>query len=313
MIKLAIVLPCFNEEEVLEGSALKIKSVLEELVSKLKISPDSFALFVNDGSHDSTWSIICSLHERDSQFKGLNLAHNVGHQYAILAGMMVAKDLSDAVVTIDVDLQDDTSAIEKMVDEYALGNDVVYGVKVSRDADPFMKRFTASAFYKLQSVMGAEIINNHADFRLMSRRALEFLSYYQERNVYLRGLVPMLGLKSSIVDDVISERKTGKSKYTLSKMINLAIDGITSFSIRPIMMIVPLGLIFVIISMIIMIHVLYSYIVGNVVPGWSSLMISVWFVGGMCLMAMGIIGLYIGRIYTEVKHRPLYIIQDKLV
>lgn len=313
MIRLAIVLPCYNEEEVLEISSQRLKDVLKDLESKQKISSDSFALFVNDGSHDSTWSIICSLHERDSQFKGLNLAHNVGHQYAILAGMMVAKDLSDAVVTIDVDLQDDTNAIEKMVDEYALGNDVVYGVKVSRDADPFMKRFTASAFYKLQSVMGAEIIYNHADFRLMSKRALEYLSCYQERNVYLRGLIPMLGLRSSKVDDIISERKVGKSKYTFPRMLNLAIDGITSFSIKPIMMIAPIGLIFIIISIIIMIHVIYSYLVDSVVPGWSSLMISVWFVGGVCLLAMGTIGVYIGRIYTEVKHRPLYIIQEKLV
>ena len=200
-----------------------------------------------------------------------------------------------------------------MIDDYEQGNEIVYGVKVSRKADPVLKRFTATAFYKLQSTMGAEIIYNHADFRLMSKRALDYLAQYQERNVYLRGLIPMLGLKSSKVDDIISERKAGQSKYTLSKMLNLAIDGITSFSIKPIMMIVPIGFIFIIISIIIMIHVLYEYIVGNVVPGWASLMISIWFVGGVCLMAMGIIGIYIGKGYIEVKRRPLYLIQDSLL
>ena len=313
MIKLAIVLPCYNEEDVLENSALRLKGIFEDLVSKKKISPDSFVLFVNDGSHDSTWDIITLLHQKSNLFKGLNLAHNVGHQNAILAGMMTAKDISDAVITIDADLQDDVSVIEKMIDDYEQGNEIVYGVKVSRKADPVLKRFTATAFYKLQSTMGAEIIYNHADFRLMSKRALDYLAQYQERNVYLRGLIPMLGLKSSKVDDIISERKAGQSKYTLSKMLNLAIDGITSFSIKPIMMIVPIGFIFIIISIIIMIHVLYEYIVGNVVPGWASLMISIWFVGGVCLMAMGIIGIYIGKGYIEVKRRPLYLIPDSLL
>ena len=312
MITLAIVLPCYNEEEILDNSANRLQGIFEDLRIKDKISSDSFILFVNDGSKDSTWDIICHLHAQNDSIKGLNLASNVGHQNAILAGMMAAKDKCDAVITMDADLQDDVNMIEKMVDYYCLGNEVVYGVKVSRKSDPFLKRITAIGFYKLQSMMGAKIVYNHADFRLISSHALSILSQYHERNIYLRGLIPMLELKSSTVDDVIGERLSGQSKYTLSKMMNLAIDGITSFSIKPIMMVFSVGLIFLIISLIIMTHALYCYLIGDVVPGWSSLIISIWFVSGINLMCMGIIGVYIGKLYIEVKHRPRYIVKNEL-
>lgn len=312
MITLAIVLPCYNEEEILDNSANRLQGIFEDLRTKDKISSDSFILFVNDGSKDSTWDIICHLHAQNDSIKGLNLASNVGHQNAILAGMMAAKDKCDAVITMDADLQDDVNMIEKMVDDYCLGNEVVYGVKVSRKSDPFLKRITAIGFYKLQSMMGAKIVYNHADFRLISSHALSILSQYHERNIYLRGLIPMLGLKSSTVDDVIGERLSGQSKYTLSKMMNLAIDGITSFSIKPIMMVFSVGLIFLIISLIIMTHALYCYLIGDVVPGWSSLIISIWFVSGINLMCMGIIGVYIGKLYIEVKPRPRYIVKNEL-
>ena len=245
MIKLAIVSPCYNEEEVLEQSAARLTALFDELVGKEKISADSFVLFVNDGSKDRTWNIIKKLHKENPYVKGMNLARNVGHQSAIMAGMMTAKDWSDAVVTIDADLQDDLNAIEEMIDAYTAGYDVVYGVKVSRQADPLLKRLSATAFYKLQRRMGVESIYNHADFRFLSRRVLEQLSHYQERNLYLRGIIPLLGFPSTTVDDVIRERTAGSSKYTLRKMLGLALDGITSFSVKPIYGIVYLGIIFV--------------------------------------------------------------------
>ena len=306
MIKLAIVSPCYNEEEVLEQSAACLTALFDELVGKEKISADSFVLFVNDGSKDRTWNIIKKLHKENPYVKGMNLARNVGHQSAIMAGMMTAKDWSDAVVTIDADLQDDLNAIEEMIDAYTAGYDVVYGVKVSRQADPLLKRLSATAFYKLQRRMGVESIYNHADFRFLSRRVLEQLSHYQERNLYLRGIIPLLGFPSTTVDDVIRERTAGSSKYTLRKMLGLALDGITSFSVKPIYGIVYLGIIFVFISILIGFYVLYSLIAGTAEHGWASLMLSVWFVGGVVLMSIGAVGLYIGKIYKEVKHRPLY-------
>ena len=312
MIKLAIVSPCYNEEEVLEESTTRLTALFDDLVAKKKISADSFVLFVNDGSKDRTWSIIKQLHRTNPYIKGMNLARNVGHQYAIMAGMMTAKDWSDAVITIDADLQDDLNAIEEMIDAYTQGYDVVDGVKVSRQADPMLKRLSATAFYKLQHRMGVETIYNHADFRFLSRRVLEQLSYYQERNVYLRGIIPLLGFPSTTVDDVIRERTAGTSKYTVRKMFSLALDGITSFSVKPIYGIVYLGIIFVFISILIGIYVLYSLISGTAEHGWASLMLSVWFVGGIVLMSIGAVGLYIGKIYKEVKRRPLYNVEEVL-
>lgn len=312
-MKLAIVSPCYNEEEVLESSVTRLHTLFSELIQQGHISSDSFVLFVNDGSKDSTWKLIEKFHARYSMIKGINLARNVGHQSAIMAGMMQAKDMADAVITIDADLQDDLKAIPAMIEQYNQGYDIVYGVKVSRKADPVLKRMSAVAFYKLQNSMGVESIFNHADFRLMSRRALQILSEYKEKNLYLRGLIPQIGLKSTTVDDVISERTAGASKYTLSKMLNLALDGITSFSVKPIFGIIYLGLFFLLGSLAIGIYVIHAIIAGTAVPGWSSLILSLWLLGGVLLISIGMVGVYIGKIYKEVKGRPLYNIAEKLI
>lgn len=312
MIKLATVSPCYNEEEVLHHSVERLTALFQRMMSEGLISEDSMIVFVNDGSRDKTWEIISQLHKENRLVRGINLARNVGHQNAIMAGMMTAKEWADAVITIDADLQDDIECIPQMVKDFEEGYDIVYGVKVSRQADPLMKRMTAQAFYKLQASMGVESVFNHADFRLMSRRALQMLEGYGERNLYLRGLIPMIGLPSTTVDDVIGERQAGVSKYTLSKMLNLALDGITSFSVKPLYSIVYLGIVFLIISFGIAIYVLHALITGTAVPGWSSLILSIWLVGGFILICIGITGVYIGKIYNEVKHRPLYNIQDIL-
>ena len=295
MIRLATVSPCYNEEEVLRHSV-----------------EDSMMVFVNDGSRDRTWQIIRELHAENKFVKGINMSRNVGHQNAIMAGMMTAREWADAVVTIDADLQDDIECIPQMVRHFEAGNDIVYGVKVSREADPFMKKFTAQAFYKLQSSMGVESIYNHADFRLMSRRALDMLATYPEHNLYLRGLIPQIGLQHATVDDVISERFAGQSKYTLGKMLRLALNGITAFSVKPLFLIFNLGVLFLIIAFCIGIYVVRALIIGTAVPGWSSLILSIWLVGGFVLISLGIVGTYLGQIYTEVKHRPLYHVAEIL-
>lgn len=307
-MRLAIVSPCYNEQEILPDSARRLIQVMDDLVEKGKITSDSFILFVNDGSRDNTWEIISRLYASESYICGLNLAGNVGHQNAIMAGMMAAKDRCDAVITIDADLQDDLNAIEEMVDRYAEGYDVAYGVKVCREADSFLKRNTAVAFYKLQSLLGVKAVCNHADFRMLSRRALEQLSHFEERNLYLRGIIPMLGFNSITVDDVISERSAGQSKYTLGKMLALAMDGITSFSTKPITLIFGAGFLFLLISIVMSVYALVSYLSGSVVPGWTSLMLSLWFIGSIILLSIGIIGQYIGKIYIEIKKRPRYTI-----
>ncbi len=312
MIRLATVSPCYNEEEVLCSSVERLTVLFNRMIDEGLISKDSMMVFVNDGSRDRTWQIISELHQENSFVRGINLAHNVGHQNAIMAGMMTAKDWADAVITIDADLQDDIECIPQMVKHLEEGNDIVYGVKVSRKADPLMKRLSAVAFYKLQSSLGVESVYNHADFRLMSKRALEMLSGFEERNLYLRGLIPTIGLPSTTVDDVIGERQAGKSKYTLKKMLNLAMDGITSFSTRPMQAIFHLGIFFLIIAFCIAIYVVHALMIGTAVPGWSSLILSVWLVGGFVLISLGITGTYIGKIYTEVKRRPLYHIQEIL-
>ncbi len=312
MIKLAIVSPCYNEEEVLESSVTRLTALYRQLIQEQKISEDSFFLFVNDGSRDKTWDIICRLHKENKFVHGVNLAHNVGHQSAIMAGMMTAKDRADAAITIDADLQDDLAAIPQMIDDYAKGYDIVYGVKVSRTADPLMKRLSAQAFYKMQSKMGVKSIYNHADFRFMSRRALEMLSQYKEKNLYLRGIIPTIGLSTTTVDDTISERTAGASKYTLSKMLNLALDGITSFSVKPIYGIIYLGLLFILICLGIGVYVIHALVAGTAVPGWASVILSIWLIGGLNLISIGVVGVYIGKIYKEVKNRPLYNIQEIL-
>ena len=312
MIKLAIVSPCYNEEDVLQHSVERLTELLDRMVNENAISSDSMMVFVNDGSKDRTWQIISDMHQTNRYVRGINLTRNVGHQNAILAGMMTAKEWADAVVTIDADLQDDIACIPQMVMHFEEGYDIVYGVKVQRDADPLMKKLTAQAFYKLQKQMGVESVFNHADFRLMSRRALDMLSNYHESNLYLRGLIPLIGLPHTTVDDVISERYAGSSKYTLGKMLGLALNGITAFSVKPLYLIFNIGILFLIIAFIIGIYVVYSLIMGSAVHGWASLMLSVWIVGGFILTSMGIIGTYIGKIFTEVKHRPLYNIQNIL-
>ena len=312
MIKLAIVSPCYNEEAVLHESASRLSALFDELIQKGKIASDSFILYVNDGSRDKTWPIIQELHAQNRFVCGLNLTHNVGHQNAIMAGMMTARHHADAVVTIDADLQDDITAIEQMVDKYRAGNDIVYGVKISREGDSFLKRSTAVLFYKIQNSMGVKAVYNHADFRLLSRRALDELSLYHERNLYLRGLMPMMGFPSDTVEDVISPRFAGSSKYTLSKMLRLAADGITSFSTQPITLIIGLGVVGLLVSFLMLIYVLVSWLSGHVVAGWSSIMLSVWFVGSALLLSIGIVGEYIGKIYIEVKQRPLYTVEEVL-
>ena len=312
MIKLATVSPCYNEEEVLRHSVERLTALFQRMIAEELITPDSMMVFVNDGSRDRTWQIIRELHAENPLVKGINLARNVGHQNAIMAGMMTTREWADAVVTIDADLQDDIECIPQMVKEFEQGNDIVYGVKVSRKADPMMKRMTAQAFYKLQSSMGVESVYNHADFRLMSKRALDILATYKEHNLYLRGLIPQIGLQTTTVDDVISERFAGSSKYTLSKMLNLALNGITAFSVKPMYAIFYLGIVFLLIAVGIAVYVAHALITGTAVPGWSSLILSIWLVGGFFLTSLGIMGVYIGKIYTEVKRRPLYHVADIL-
>jgi glycosyltransferase involved in cell wall biosynthesis len=312
MIKLGIVSPCYNEEEVLASTVSRLTELYNSLIAKGKISKDSLIVFVNDGSKDKTWELIKHFHDTNPFVRGIDLANNVGHQNAIMAGMMTAKEWVEGVITIDADLQDDINAIEAMIENYEQGYDIVYGVKVSRTADPVLKRFTAQVFYKLQQNMGIEMVFNHADFRFMSKKALDILESYKERNLYLRGIIPMIGLNTTTVEDVISERTAGTSKYTVKKMLHLALDGITSFSIKPIYNIVYLGIFFIFISFCIGIYVIHAIVTGTSVPGWSSLILSIWFVGGFILICIGIIGVYIGKIYNEVKMRPLYNIKDIL-
>jgi glycosyltransferase involved in cell wall biosynthesis len=297
---------------VLRHSVERLTALFERMIADGLIAQDSMMVFVNDGSRDRTWEIICELHAKNRFVRGINLAHNAGHQNAIMAGMMTAREWADAVVTIDADLQDDIECIPQMVRHMEDGNDIVYGVKVSREGDPFLKKMTAQAFYKLQNQMGVESVYNHADFRLLSRRALDMLSTYQEHNLYLRGLIPLIGLQHTTVEDHISERYAGSSKYTLGKMLSLALNGITAFSVKPLYVIFNIGLLFLIIAFCIGVYVTYALIMGVAVKGWASLMLSIWLVGGFILMSMGVMGTYIGKIFTEVKQRPLYHIQEIL-
>ena len=310
--KFAIICPCYNEEEVVENSANKLSALLDGLIDKNKIDSSSIVIFVNDGSTDLSWDKIKQIHENNPNFKGINLAFNSGHQFAIMAGMMSVKDQVDAAITIDVDLQDDLNCIEKMIDYYTQGYDVVYGVKTKRDSDGFIKRTTAGAFYKMQKLMGVNAIDNHADFRLVSNKVLQTLDKFRETNLYLRGIIPSLGFKSTTVDDEISERSAGKSKYTGKKMMKLATDGITSFSSRPLKIVFWIGIIFLIVALINAIDVIVALCNGSAQPGWSQLMLSIWFVGGVIMVSLGLVGIYIGRTYSEVKRRPQYIISEVL-
>ena len=306
MVKLGIVIPCYNEEAVVADTAAEVLGILGDLVQREVISADSFVLFVNDGSTDSTWQLITGLHSQDSRVKGLNLLSNVGQQNAIMAGMMTVRERVDAVVTIDADLQDDITCLEKMLGYYSEGCDIVYGVRESREVNGYFKRTTARMFYRLQRALGVKIVDNHADFRLMSRRALDELAKYKERVLYLRGIVPLLGLRSAEVSYRFRERKAGKSKYTLGKMLNLGVDGITGFSATPINYIIGTGCLFLVVSFFMMLYILWSFFVGRAVSGWTSIMLSMWFIGSMILLSIGVIGKYIANIFAEVKRRPLY-------
>lgn len=312
MDKLAIVVPCYNEEEVLHLAADTLRGVLDALIEKEKIAEDSFILFVNDGSRDRTWELIEKEHAAHRQVRGLKLAGNVGHQNALTAGLLTAMDMCDVTVSIDADLQDDVNVIEEMIDKFHEGKDIVYGVRSSRSKDSFLKRSTAQGFYRFMSLMGVKTIYNHADFRLMSRRAVEQFSRYGESNLFLRGMVPLIGYETDSVYYERRERAAGKSKYPLKKMLALAFNGITSFSIKPISLITALGILIVVGSVLAAVYAFISYFTGNVVPGWTSLILSIWFIGGVQLLAIGLVGQYIGKIYMEVKHRPRYNIEKIL-
>jgi glycosyltransferase involved in cell wall biosynthesis len=313
MDRLSIVVPCYNEEEVLKIASEALRGVLDDLVKKGKISKDSFILFVNDGSKDRTWELIEEEHKLyPKQVCGVKLAGNVGHQFALTAGLITAKDMSDVTISIDADLQDDINVIEEMIDKFHAGNDIVYGVRKERKTDTFFKRTTAQAFYKLMAMMGVKTVYNHADFRLMSKRAVEQFSLYKETNLFLRGMMPLIGYQTDCVYYDRKERVAGESKYPLKKMLALAFNGISSFSVKPISLILGLGLFIVVCSILAAIYALISYFTGHVVQGWTSLILSIWFLGGVQLLAIGLVGQYIGKIYIEVKNRPRYNIEKVL-
>lgn len=310
---LYMVVPCYNEQEVLRETAQQLKAKYSSLISEGLISPESRIVFVNDGSSDQTWSIISELHTKDPNFfSGIDLAHNSGHQNAVLAGLMTVKEICDMCITMDADLQDDINTIDEMVKKYYEGNHVVYGVRSARDTDTFFKKTTAEGFYKFMKIMGADVVYNHADFRLMSRRVLQELSNFKEVNLFLRGMVPLIGFKNCKVYYERHERAAGESKYPLKRMLSFAINGITSFSTKPLKLITALGLIMSVASFFAFIWAFITKIVGFTEIGWSSTMCSIWLIGGLQLFCLGIIGEYIGKIYAEVKQRPRYIIAEFL-
>lgn len=310
---LYMVVPCYNEQEVLHETAKQLKDKYISLIEQNLISQKSRVVFVNDGSKDSTWNIIQQLHnENPDFFSGINLAHNSGHQNAVLAGLMTVKDICDMAITMDADLQDDINTIDSMVKEYYNGNQVVYGVRSARKTDTFFKKFTAESFYKFMKLMGADVVYNHADFRLMSSRVLNELSNFKEVNLFLRGMIPLIGFKSCNVYYERHERFAGESKYPLKKMLSFAVNGITSFSTKPLKLITSLGFIMFIVSLVAFIWSFIVKISGLSVGGWSSTMCSIWLIGGLQLLCLGIIGEYIGKIYAEVKQRPRFIVADFL-
>ena len=309
---LYIVVPCYNEEEVLPETSKRLKAKLSDLVAAGKVSEDSHVLFVDDGSKDRTWEMIRGYHEEDPRFSGVRLSRNRGHQNALLAGLMTAKHLSDCTISMDADLQDDINAIDGMVDQYLDGCDIVYGVRSARDTDTFFKRFTAEGFYKFMELMGAEVVFNHADYRLMSKRALEALSEYKEVNLFLRGMVPMIGYKTATVEYERGERFAGVSKYPLKKMLAFALDGITSLSDRPIQFILTLGLVTTAGGLASLPVSLIRYAKSDHENDTALLQSSLWTVGGLVLTSLGIVGDYVGKIYLETKHRPRYFIAEVL-
>ena len=307
-----LVIPCYNEQEVLPETSRQLEEIMRGLIKKDKISDKSKIAFVNDGSKDNTWNIITDLHEKNPMFTGINLAHNKGHQNALLAGLMTAKDYADAAISLDADLQDDVGVIEQFIDKFNEGKDVVYGVRSTRATDTVFKRSTAHAFYKLMKAMGADTLQDHADYRLMSKRALEGLAKYKEVNLFLRGIVPMIGYETDVVYYERHERFAGESKYPLKKMLSFAVDGITSCSVKPIRMITSLGTLVFTISIVMLIYFLIVWLLGHTVQGWTTIVISLWGIGGLILLSLGIIGEDVGKIYMEVKERPRFIIEKLL-
>lgn len=309
---LYLVIPCYNEEEVLPETTRRLTAKLEGLIQQGQIDPRSKIVYVNDGSKDGTWPLIARLHQENPLVNGINLSRNRGHQNALLAGLMTVKDQADMVISMDADLQDDIDAIDRFIAKYYDGCDVVYGVRSARQTDSWFKRTTAQGFYKLMKFFGVDIVYNHADYRLMSRRALEELEHYEEVNLFLRGLVPLIGFRSDVVPYERHERFAGESKYPLKKMISFALDGITSFSIKPIRFITGLGVCIFVISLLMLLYFLIVHWTGHTVAGWTSIMVSVWAIGGLQLLAIGIIGEYIGKTYMETKKRPRFIIEEYL-
>lgn len=309
---LYIVIPCYNEKEVLVETTKRLNLKLKNLINKNIISKLSKVMYVNDGSTDNTWDLIASISSENDLFTGLSLTRNVGHQNALLAGLMTAKEKADFVISMDADLQDDINAIDEMITKYLDGNEIVYGVRNSRKKDSLFKKTSALCFYRVMKLLGVDIVYNHADYRLTSRRVLENLASYHEVNLFLRGIFPLIGYKSAIVYYNRGKRFAGKSKYPLRKMLNFAWEGITSFSIKPLRLICISGFIILIISILIMLYSLIRKMGGNTVDGWTFLSISIWFIGGLQMISIGIIGEYIGKMYYETKKRPRYIIQDNL-
>ena len=306
------VVPCYNEEEVLPTTAGVLKDKLDELLKKQYISADSRVLFVDDGSKDKTWEIIAQLHGEDARMTGIKLAHNRGHQNALMAGMMYAKGRCDCMISLDADLQDDIGVFDQFIEKYDEGCEVVYGVRKARKKDSFFKRTTARMFYKFMNFAGAEVVYDHADYRLLGSKALEALEDYNEVNLFLRGIVPMIGYRSDVVEYERGERFAGESKYPLKKMLAFALEGITSLSVKPLRLITGLGFLIFVVSIIMIIYNIVQWAIGHTVAGWASLSCSVWFIGGLILLALGVVGEYTGKIYMESKERPRFIIREVL-
>ena len=313
MEKLYIVIPCYNEEEVLDKTNTELKKKMNTLIQNKKIDKQSKVIFVNDGSKDKTWDLIQQFNQEDKLFGGINLSRNRGHQNALLAGLLTVKDDADIVISMDADLQDDIDAIDLMIEKRKEGADVVYGVRNSRKKDSFFKRTTAQGFYRVMKMLGVDVIYNHADYRLTSRRVLDSLKDYREVNLFLRGIFPLIGFKSDIVYYERKERFAGKSKYPLKKMLNFAWDGITSFSVKPIRLVLNVGVIILFLSFLMILYSVIQKVLGNTVDGWTFIVCSLWLLGGIQMLSLGIIGEYIGKIYSETKARPRYLVTDYLV
>ena len=309
---LYVVVPCYNEEEVIKETSKRLKEKLKNLIKEKKISDKSKVMYVNDGSKDNTWEIIKETNKKDKMFTGISLSRNRGHQNALLAGLMTAKNYADVVISMDADLQDDINAIDEMIDKYDKGNDIVYAVRSSRKKDTWFKKTTAQGFYKFMRFMGVDVVYNHADYRLTSKRVLEAFEDYKEVNLFLRGMFPLVGYKSDVVYYERKERFAGESKYPLKKMLNFAWDGITSFSVRPIRLILNLGIIMFIVSLLVLIYSLVVKLLGRTVDGWTFIVCSIWLVSGVQMLSLGIIGEYIGKVYSETKRRPRYIVMENL-